>query len=264
MELISKISKGTRMDQIYIPKNRAGFSTGSYVVIKPLETKIEKIGPVFYNISYLEPVKTNIINEILKIIDSFIKNDNIIITGSFLDKGFKFNDVDVLIISDKKVRLDIVKDTLEKNLGIKFHLISIPNKALIKGLETDPLYRMMLGKSVSKKRFVYNIKPKINYKVLDIHLLNSKLLVLNYNFLTGNQKYEMLRNAVAIYLFIEKKELSKELIDANIKKLFKVDVKDIKNNIIEDKRDFSKRYNSFYKALFTKIMKGVKNESKQK
>ena len=37
------------MDQVYIPKNRIGFDTGSYVIIKPLQ-EIEKaiIKPFFW------------------------------------------------------------------------------------------------------------------------------------------------------------------------------------------------------------------------
>ena len=49
MEIISKISKGTKMDQIYIPKNRPGLDIGTYVKIIPIEEKIIK-RPYFYNI----------------------------------------------------------------------------------------------------------------------------------------------------------------------------------------------------------------------
>ena len=264
MELISKISKGSVMDQIYIPKNRQGFVTGSYVVIKSLDTEREKTNPFFYNVNDLEPIKVRIVNDVFKIINSYAQTDNIIITGSFLEQGFQFNDVDVLIIKKEKTNIESLKQLLENNLGIKFHLILITNKELIRGLETDPLYKAMLSKSIAKKRFVYNVKPKINYKLLDIHLLKSELLILNFDFLTGQQKYDMLRNAVVIDLFIEKKELNKINIDKEIKKLFNLDVKTIKDNLIEDKKDFSEKYNRFYKEVFSKIMNGVKNDSKQK
>ena len=52
VELVSRVSKGSKMDQVYIPKNRADFAIGSYVVIKPLETAQiapkEEIKPLFY------------------------------------------------------------------------------------------------------------------------------------------------------------------------------------------------------------------------
>jgi len=39
MELIAKISKGSKMDQVYIPKNRIGFSAGSYVMMRNMQGK---------------------------------------------------------------------------------------------------------------------------------------------------------------------------------------------------------------------------------
>jgi len=42
MAIVAKISRGSKMDQIYIPKNRAGFSTGQYVLISPLESELKQ------------------------------------------------------------------------------------------------------------------------------------------------------------------------------------------------------------------------------
>jgi len=36
MVIISKISKGSKMDQIYLPKNRSNLNIGDYVIISPL------------------------------------------------------------------------------------------------------------------------------------------------------------------------------------------------------------------------------------
>ena len=67
MELIAKISKGSNMDQIYIPKNRTGLPIGQYVIIAPLEKELakkQKFKPFFYNVSGLEPLKLEIIESI--------------------------------------------------------------------------------------------------------------------------------------------------------------------------------------------------------
>ena len=43
---------GSKMDQIYLPKNRYGLMNGQYAVITPLETKFkekEDFKPFFYN-----------------------------------------------------------------------------------------------------------------------------------------------------------------------------------------------------------------------
>ena len=263
MEIISKISKGSRMDQIYLPKNRIGLDTGSYVIVKPLDVeKRKKEKPYFYNIKSIEPIKLEIIYDIINIIGKSIeKYDNIIITGSFLDKGFNFNDIDVILISGEKPSKYLEK-TIENKIKIKIHIILLDNKTLIKGLSTDPLYQMMLSKCIAKKRFIYNVKNKINYKLVDLHFLKSKILIDNFDILYGNEKYTLLRNIMALHLYLQNKKITKEKVDKEIKRVFDLNIKDIKQNIIEKTR-FIKKYKSFYDKNFNKIMKGIKNE-KQK
>jgi len=263
VELIARISKGSKMDQVYLPKNRSGFEIGSYIVIKPLGTEriIEK--PYFYNIKDIEPVKAQMINEIFRIIDKNIQDyENAILTGSFLDRGFNFNDIDILLVSKNKVKINDLINKLEKFTGIKIHIIILDNKTLINGLETDPLYIMMLSKCISKKRLIYKIKYKIDYKLLDLELLKSKLLIDNFDYLDGNEKYYFVRNIIAIYLFIQNKKISKEIVDKKIVKIFNLKgIDDLKKNKL-DKVDFLKKYKSFYQQLFNLILKGIKNGSK--
>ena len=189
MELISKISKGSKMDQIYIPKKRNGFVTGSYVIIQNIKTPIQTKKPYFYNIKSIEPIKIEVIKQIMQIINKTISCENIIITGSFLDKGFNFNDIDIILINKNNLNIKVIKEEIEKSTGIKTHIIQTTNKTLIKGLSTDPLYQMMLSKYITKKRFIYKIKNKIKYKILDLHLLKSKILIDNFDILNGNEKY---------------------------------------------------------------------------
>ena len=247
------------MDQVYIPKKRSDFPIGSYVIIKPLETEKREIKPFFYNISYLEPIKIEIIKRIIQTIDKNIKSDNIIITGSFLDKGFRFNDIDILLITENKAN---IKELLESRIGIKIHLIAITNKALLKGLSTDPLYKLMLIRCVSKKRLIYKSKQIINYKLLDLHLLKSNLLINNFDLLEGNEKYGLVRNLVAISLFIDKKPIKD--IDSIINSLFGSNtVENLKNNILS-KKDFLHKYKKIYNGTKSNIIKHIKNGSKQK
>ena len=249
------------MDQIYIPKNRIGLDTGSYVIIKPLEVEKREQKHYLYNICSIEPIKLQVINQIFKIIENKIENENIIITGSFLDKGFNFNDIDIILITDKKFK-NLEKQIQEK-IKIKTHLIFINNNSLIEGMSTDPIYQMMLNKCIAKKRFIYKIKNKKNYKLLDLHLLKSKLLIDNFDILNGNEKYNLIRNILAIKLYLENKKITKENIDLDIKKIFNLTIGQIKQNIIEKDR-FIKKYKDFYDKIFNKIMRGIKNDSKQK
>lgn len=258
MEIISRVSKGTKMDQIYLPKNRNSLPIGSYVVVMPIETeqKEEKTKSYFYNIKNLEPVKTRIAEELLKEIEKNIhKYENIIITGSFLDKGFAFQDIDVLIVSEDQVNVAELSNKLEQISGIKSHLILISNKTLIAGLSTDPLYQTMLSKCISKRRIIYKVLHKIDYKILDFHLFKSEQLIDNFDFLDGNEKYYLTRNMIAILEYVKTKKVSKEKIDKEISKIFNLtDINLIKKNLL-DKKEFIKIYKKVYNKTFNLIMK---------
>lgn len=263
MEILSKISKGSKMDQIYIPKNRNGFSIGEYVLILPLESRMkiekEKIKPFFYNIKTLETIKLRLIGEIFDLIDKKISSENIIITGSFLEKGFNFNDIDIIILTERKVEIEDIKNKIESLTGIKTHLLLMDNKSLFNGLSADPLYQMMLSKCISKKRLIYKVQRKINYKILDLHLLKSKILVDNFDILNGNEKYYLTMNLISILLFLKNKKLSREKVDKEIKILLNVEAKKIKENLI-NKPDFLKKYKKVYDKTFKLILKSIKNE----
>ena len=263
MEIIGRISKGSKMDQVYIPKNRAGFSIGNYVIIKPLEDKkpIEKL--YFYGIRDIEPIKIEIVRRIINAVDKNAENyENIVITGSFLDKGFLFNDIDIILITDSKLDAKRISADIGNETGIKVHILIIGNKDLARGLETDPLYQMMLSKSISQKRFLYKTKHKINYELLDLHLLKSKTLIDNFEALTGNEKYNLTRNMMAIYLYLKNKKVSKELTDAEIKKRFNLrNTDELKKNLLNMKI-FLKKYKLIYNWIFDQILKGIEDGAK--
>ena len=116
------------MDQIYLPKNRNGFGIGSYVLLKPLTEEKPEERPYLYNIKKIEPIKIQLANEILKIIDKETENnDNVIITGSFLEKGFNFNDIDILLITNSKLDESGLRQKIEETTKINIHLIILDN-----------------------------------------------------------------------------------------------------------------------------------------
>lgn len=252
------------MDQIYIPKKRAGFSIGSYVKIEPLQTTFIQEKLLFYNVEYLEPLKVQAIKEIFAIVDKGISAyENVIITGSFLDAGFNFNDVDILIVAQSKENVDSLKKSIVSSTGLIPHIILLGNKTLVQGLSTDPLYQAMLSKCVAKKRFIYKIRHKIDYKLLDLHLLKSEILPDNFDVLNGSEKYYLTRNMVAICLYLEGKKVNAEKINDAIKQLFNLNINEIKQNML-DKNSFIKKYGEIHNNCFNQIMEGIKNAAKQK
>lgn len=258
VNLVAKISKGTLMDQVYIPKERPmGFEIGMPVVIKSLREE-ESVKPVYYNIERLEPIKSVIVQKILSELDSM---NNIIITGSFLERGFQFNDMDIILIDDRKIIPKKIERHLNKLFDLNFHVIVLDHNTLLKGLETDPVYQAMLSRCISKKRLIFKYKNKINYKLLDLHLLKSKPLAENFDFLTGSQKYGMARNMIAIFLFLNNKKISNKTIEGGIKKLLKEEPVNIRQNIVANKADFLREYKKLYNKLFQEILEGIKNGS---
>lgn len=268
VEIIGRISRGSKMDQIYIPRNRIGFGTGEYVLISPLRNKIEEIELekkkhelYFNNVDKLESMKIKVIREIMGLIDKKIDSQNIIITGSFLDKGFSFNDIDILILSEEKVNTEIIKREIQELEGIKTHVILLDNKTLSLGLSFDPLYNLMLSKCVSKNRIIFRIKRRINYKLLDLNLLKSKTLIDNFDALNGNEKYYLTLNMVSILLFIQGMKLSKDLVNKNIEKMFSVKIEEIKENILP-MQDFLKKYREIFNKTLNLILDSINKVKK--
>ena len=120
---------------------------------------------------------------------------------------------------------------------------------------------MMLSKFISKKRVIYNYKNKIMYKILDLHLLKSRVLIDNFSTLNGNEKYYLTRNMISIYLYLNNKKIDKEKADSEIKKTFSLkSINEIKDNLLDEKH-FIKQYSLMYNKLFKKILEGIKCES---
>ena len=262
-EIIAKISKGSNMDQIYIPKNReGGMPVGQYVMITPLtpmQGRIErerKYKPYFYNVKKIEPLKLELIAEIFKLLDG-INPDNIIITGSFLEPGFRFNDIDILAVKEGKIDAERIQNKIEQLIGIKCHILPLNSKTLISGLSTDPLYGLMLSKCISRNRLIFKAKRRIEPKLLDFQLLKSKTLIDNFDILNGEEKYYLTMNLIAIFLFIKSNKLSKEAVNKSMEEIFGVKIIDIKNNLLE-KDEFVGRYKEIYNKTFNLIMERLK------
>ena len=266
-ELVGRISRGSKMDQIYIPKNRVGLSSGSLVIIKPLtqeDARQDTMGKHFlYGIDKIEPIKIEVISKIFAIVEKAAEAENIIISGSFLETGFCFNDIDALIISEKEIKEKLLREEIARELGINAHILKMRWGELVEGLRYDPLYIAMLSRCVAKKRLVFNIKRKINAQLLDLNLLKSRALIDNVDVLSGKEMYYLTKNMIAILMFIDGKKISPEFIDKEIKKIFKINAEGIKEKILE-KNKFLARYKEAYKRIFKLIMKeaGGKNGPK--
>jgi hypothetical protein len=243
------------MDQIYLPKFRPpGFASGEFVEIIPTKRKRKKF--YTYNIDQLEPIKNLIKDEIF---NYFEEVDNVIIIGSFLEKGFNFNDIDVILVDGIKANKNW-GEYFQKKLGVDVDFICLNRKSLKKGISTDPLFQMMMGKYLAKKREIFRFKNEFDYKQLDLHLLKSKTLLDSFDILTGKEKYKLTRNLIAIKLFLRGEKLNKDLMHKETEKIFGKDtINKLKENLME-KGVFLKKFRNIYNQTFDRIM----DESKQK
>lgn len=263
MELIGRVSKGSVMDQIYLPKQRPGMPVGSYVLIKPALQASLLQKPVLYGIRKIEPLKIEITKRIFALIEEKINCENIIITGSFVKQGFRFKDIDILIVTnEKKVKDKELAAFIGQDIGVKLHILILTGKELSLGIARDPLYAMMLSRCIAKKRFTYHLQERIiKPQLLDLHLLKSKLVFYNLDHISGDDLYYLIRNMVAVTLFLKGK-VSIEQVENKIKHIFGVSEEKIRRKELE-KRMFLRKYKEFYDATFKSILKYA-HDAKQK
>ena len=254
------------MNQIYLPKSNLSIIPGQYVVINALinpaqYTEKATFKPYFYGLKRIEPIKLWAIKEIFSISSKFAgKEDNIIITGSFLDAGFNFNDIDIIILS-KNVNTKGVELEILAKLGIKPHILALSKEEFLQGLASDPLYQTMISKCISKNRIIFKFKPTINARLLDLHLLKSKTLIDNFEILNGKEKYYLTFNLISISLFIQRGKITKNIVEKTIKREFGIKtLEEIKENFVEG--SFLDKYKIIYNKTFDLIIRRIKNESK--
>ena len=262
--LIKRISKGARFNQIYLQKNEgAGFEPGKSVVISPLENIISKEPPIFeYNVK-LESLKREIVKLVFKIVDSHGHYGNIIITGSFLDEGFNFEDIDIIIINSVNIEKDEIKNTIERNTGINTHLTLIDSESFNRGIRRDPLFRLMIDRYVSTKRAIFRNDRELNYKLLDIHLLKNKNLIEGYDLFSIKQRKKLLRDFISIKLFSENKKVTIKSIEKETNMLFG---RDIIENLFyygnnEEKHKFIAKLKKEFNKLEEHILKNVTKQA---
>ncbi|MAG08491.1 hypothetical protein CMO89_03390 [Candidatus Woesearchaeota archaeon] len=225
VRIVKKISKGSRFNQVYLQKNEGiDFKPGKTVIITPLTDILAKELPVFeYNVK-LDSLKKEIIKKIFEIIDNSGNYDNIIITGSFLNKGFNFEDIDIIIINPKSINKENLENSIKKDIEIMPHLILIDSESFNRGIKRDPLFRLMINRYVSIKRNIFRKDKEINYKLLDAYLLKNKNFIEGYDFYNIKQRKKLLRDFISIRLFTGNKEVTIKNVKKEIELIFGKDI----------------------------------------
>ena len=214
-KFIHKISKGSRFNQIYIPKEmNSVFEIGDIVEIKLLSKKES-----FYyskNLKKLSNYKENFVKEIFSSLAGFSDIRQVFIVGSFLTNKIDYNDLDVLLITDKNIETKIYNLLIEK-FNIKFHVITIPAHRFEYLIYSCPLTRSMLSYFVSNKEFNLPEEIKIDKNHIRYLLMTPEdLLKVNPG---SRAYYDSIRRLITIENFLENKPIDILEISSHLTKI---------------------------------------------
>jgi predicted nucleotidyltransferase len=218
MKFIHQVSKGSRYNQIYIPKDAEGiFEVGDTVEVRLLRKKLE----LFCSKSPLQlpEFKKSLIKQIFSSLSNFHEISQVFIVGSFLTEKSDYNDIDLLVISKQKSELleKKVFSYLTEKFQLKFHILSVSQESFINLQKICPLTRSMFYYFVSNKKFHPEQEIIIDKKHIEFLLMMPEdLLKINANSRTF---YDNIRRLIAIRRFLEKKDLDSVKINQELKEL---------------------------------------------
>ena len=260
--IIRKISKGTRFNQIYLQKNELGFEPGRVVLITSLQEAVLQKPLIFEHNIKLSGLKRKIVEDIFSFLNKKSMAENIIVSGSFINEGYNFGDVDIILLTEQRIEEKVLEKELESKIEIKVHLIIMPKESFTRGLKRDPLFRLMAERFVSSKKIAITKDIEINYRLLDAHLAREKNLVDGFELLSIKQRLKMLRSIVAIKLFVEKKEICYRNIDKETERLFGKEL--LEKLFYYGSMELKKKFISKLEKEFEKIQeKVIQNAAKQ-
>ncbi len=228
-----KVSKGSRFNQVYVPKElEADIQPGDLVEVK----LISKASTLYFNnVKELSEFKRKLILEVIRTIKNNASKKNILISqiffiGSFLTEKVDYNDIDIVIVTDSKQSLE---EELADKFNLKFHILTMKEGALEKLLQICPLTISMFSKFISDKEFKEEYLRKIDQEhIQSLLMMPQDLLEIDLN---SKVFFDNLRRLTAIERFLENKNLNAEKINQELKELLGERIfKIIKNNELID------------------------------
>jgi predicted nucleotidyltransferase len=236
-----KVSKGSKFNQIYIPKEMAEIvEVGDLVQIKLLEKYTE----IYYkNQKKLLEFKEYLVREMFSSLNRFKEIKNIFIVGSFLEEDI-YNDIDVIITITERKTLNKytehlerkIRDFLVKKFNQKFHILIFNEEKLEKSIKIDPLIRVMFNNYVSNKEKKFDSKKIIDKKHIRFLLMMPEdLLEIS---VSSKIFYNNLKRLIAIEIFLKNMDLNIKIISSQIENELETNLLNkIKNNDEIDEKE---------------------------
>lgn len=222
-----RVSRGSRYNQIYIPKEMESiFGVGDMVEVRLLSQS----SSLKYNGRFnLGEFKQDIIKQIFSVLKRIRDIEQIIIFGSFLTEEIDYHDIDIAILTNKENLEEKAYSELIKKLPLKFHVISFKLKKLNELLEFCPITRSMFYYSVSNKNIFIPKKSILKKEHIQFLLMMPQDL-LKIKILNSRAYFDSLRRLITIIQFLKNESLDPLKINLELKKLIGELYFSIKNN----------------------------------
>jgi hypothetical protein len=253
---VHRVSKGSRFNQIYVPKEMEyHFQSGDLVEV----TLIEKKSSIHYSSDLIKlgEFKENLIKNIFGELRIFKKISQIFVVGSFLTQKQDYNDIDIILISEKNIEKEACTLLVDK-FELKFHILSIPENKFKNLQKYCPLTRSMLFYFISNKEFKLPKETEINKGHIRF------LLMMPEDILKIKVRprifYDSIRRLITIERFLGNLSLNSLEINKEIQALISQNIaKDMRNNeLIDDK--IIKKLKNIIKLKLKKINKILKKD----
>lgn len=236
-KFIHRISKGSRFNQIYIPRDMEKvFEVGDLVSIELVEKNVQ----IFCSKNIvLSKFKEKLAGEIFSFLCNFKGVERIFLVGSFVAQKIDYRDIDLFIVVKNKEETmeNKVYSKLIDKFNLKFHLILIPEDKLARLAEICPLTRSMLYCHVSNKRFIMPNRRVDKSHIKFLLMMPEDLLKIKVN---SRSFYDSIRRLITIERFLDNKEINQEKVDKELKHILGNLFEYLKDNEEIDKNTVSK------------------------
>lgn len=240
IKFIHRISKGSRFNQIYIPREMENeFGVGDIVEVKIIGKK----PGIFVHKAKLTNFKERLIKEIFEFLGKFKEIEQIFVVGSFLIEKISYKDIDIVLLTKNEEDEEFdskINEKLTEEFNLKFHIISREKSGLIEDLKLSPIMRSMFSHFASNKEFQIP-KERIIEKNNILLILMAPEDLISYDLEDSRLYYDSLRKLFITERFLINKEEDIIKVYEDIKKeigekLFK----EIKRNEYASKKDREK------------------------
>lgn len=201
-----RVSRGSRFNQIYIPK----YLENEVEVGDEVEVKlIKKYKELYYSkgLKKLSHFKENLIKDVFSFLGRFDEILDAFIVGSFLFRKVDYRDIDIVVVTSgqKKGFDEVVYDRLINRFNLRFHVISIEKERFEYLLKVCPLTRSMFSSYVSNKKVSLDRKKIIDKKhLMFLLMMPEDLLEIRLN---NRVFFDNLRRLITIERFLDGNEL---------------------------------------------------------